>query len=137
MQELDVFLLRMEGAAAAEVGLGDQGTNAAAVGVPIAAQFGFVRLQVDGLLAAGEVETLFAGKAEELDAAVALFVGFAAGDRAGEALFAVKAVAGAEDDGFAFIRNATEGVGTSSTAATSFDREMFVEMGFDYYGIGR
>ena len=26
---------------------------------------------------------------------------------------------------------------SSSTAATSFDREMLVEMGFDYYGIGR
>ena len=26
---------------------------------------------------------------------------------------------------------------SSSTGATSFDREMLVEMGFDYYGIGR
>src|SRR5947209_429111 len=41
-EELDVFLLRMERAAAAEVRLGDEGTDAAAVFAPEPRELGFV-----------------------------------------------------------------------------------------------
>ena len=50
LEQLQVFLLRMERTAAAEVRLGDQAADAAAEFVPQRFEFCFVRRQVERLL---------------------------------------------------------------------------------------
>src|SRR5438045_2370712 len=88
----------MKRAAAAEIGLRNEGRNAAAVVVPEPIQLRFVGRQINRLLAASDIDALLAREAHEPHSRIAFRIGFAARNRAGQSLFAVKAKTRAEDD---------------------------------------
>ena len=92
----------MERAAAAQVGLGDQTANLAAMLLPQRIQFGLIGGQVDRLFAAFEIDALLSRERDEFHARIALGILFAAGDGAGQSLLAVKAVASGKNDVFAW-----------------------------------
>ena len=97
LQHLQISGRRVEGAAAAEVRLGDQYGQPPAELVQQRVQFAAVRRQVERPAAHLHVHALGRREADEADARVAVAVGFGAGDGAGQALLAVKAVARGHD----------------------------------------
>src|SRR5690606_10330041 len=100
-QHLHVFLLRVIGPAATEIGFGDENAEAVAEFGLERLEFGAVGREVDGFAAALQGLALLFGKADETDAGIALLVRLAAGDRARKTFFAVESVAGRKDDAVA------------------------------------
>ena len=87
----------MVGAAAAEVRLGDEHGQPPAELVQQGVQLAAVRRRVERPAALAHVGALGHREADEADARVAVVVGLAAGDGAGQALLAVEAVARGQD----------------------------------------
>ena len=98
LQELQIGLRRMVRAAAAEVGLGDQHAETTTELMDQGVQFAPIGRQVERLAAHGHVGALGHRKGDEADARIAVPVGLAAGDGAGQALLAVEAEARGQDD---------------------------------------
>ena len=100
-QHLHVFLLRVIRSASTEVGLGDEDAEAVAEFGLEGLELGAIGREIERLLARLEAAAFLLGEADETDAGIALLVGLAAGDGAREALLAVEAAAGREDDAVA------------------------------------
>ena len=91
----------MIGAAAAEVGFGDEDAETVAELGLERLELGAVGREVERLFACVEAAAFLLGEADETDAGIAFFVGLAAGHGAREAFLAVEAPARREDDAVA------------------------------------
>src|SRR5207249_3315943 len=94
--------------------------------IPHPIQFGHIRRQVDHLFSPREADALFAREADEFDPPIALLVGLAARHRARQPLFAVKAVARAENNvlSLAAVERGPEGL-LNRLAAAGGPQDLF------------